>query len=155
MITSVLCPLYSSFSHDPIFAVCCTLLPVVCIEPNPGYWRRLSYRKCDVVGAVGGRTANEEILFHFGPVNEEYMGGIVKENFDNKPDTIDKNRASSYYTVTLLQIFELLNAPSVIDYLSLDVEGTSSCVLSVHLDYFGRAAEDILSLPVCLHARLC
>jgi hypothetical protein len=95
---------------------------IVCIEPNPAYWRRLAYRRCQVIGAVVGQTPNEEIKFHIG--SDGAMGGILKEGFDNDPSgNIDHTKVSFYYTVTLTQVLDRLSAPSVIDYFCLDVEG--------------------------------
>jgi hypothetical protein len=52
------------------------------------------------------------------------MGGILKEGFDNDlSGNIDHTKVSFYYTVTLTQVLDRLNAPSVIDYFCLDVEG--------------------------------
>ncbi len=99
-----------------------SLVSPVCIEPNPIYWRRLSYRRCEVVAAVVGQTSNEEIRFHLG--NDGALGGIVKEGFDNDPNgNIESSKVSSYYTVTLGQLLDHMKAPTLIDYLGLDVEG--------------------------------
>lgn len=75
------------------------------------------------MAAVVGQTTNEEIRFHVG--NDGAMGGILKAGFDNDPSggNIDSTKVSAYYTVTLTQVLERMQAPSVIDYLCLDVEG--------------------------------
>ena len=98
----------------------------LCMEPNPMYWAGLAYRKCDIVGAVVGSNRMEEIQFRF-PNRVGPQGGIVDQKFDNKEASKfgeDKPR----YTVTLLEIFERFDTPSIIDYLSLDVgKFTLSC----------------------------
>mmetsp|Transcript_13726 Transcript_13726/g.22715 ORF Transcript_13726/g.22715 Transcript_13726/m.22715 type:complete len:327 (-) Transcript_13726:2895-3875(-) len=99
----------------------------LCMEPNPLYWAGLSYRTCDIVGAVVGSNRMEEIQFRF-PNRVGPQGGIVGDKFDNKEASKfgeDKPR----YTVTLLEIFERFQTPSVIDYLSLDVEGAEEFVM--------------------------
>jgi hypothetical protein len=91
----------------------------LCMEPNPAYWAGLSYRKCDIVGAVVGSSRMEEIQFRF-PNRVGPQGGIVNEQFDNKAASkFDEDRPR--YTVTLQEIFERFQTPKVIDYLSLDV----------------------------------
>lgn len=75
------------------------------------------------MGAAIGQTTNEAVKFSFGKTNEGWGGGIVNEKFDNKPATTDASRVFDFYTVTLLEVLERLNAPTDIDYFSLDVEG--------------------------------
>jgi hypothetical protein len=76
---------------------------------------------------VVGQKTNEEIRFHVG--NDGAMGGIVKDGFDNKPDSVtDQTKVSSYYTVTLTQVLDRMKAPSVIDYFCLDIEGKNRIV---------------------------
>lgn len=78
------------------------------------------------MAAVVGRTSNEEIRFHLG--NDGALGGIVKEGFDNDPrkGNLDSSKVSSYYTVTLGELLDHMKAPTVIDYLGLDVEGKNA-----------------------------
>jgi len=51
--------------------------------------------------------------------------GIVAKDFDNK-DMADAKR----YIVSISTVFKEVNVPSIIDYLSLDVEGAESFVMS-------------------------
>jgi hypothetical protein len=91
----------------------------LCLEPNPAYWAGLSYRTCDIVGAVVGDERMKEIMFRF-PNRVGPQGGIVGAGFDNKENSkFQEDRPR--YTVTLLEIFERFKTPSIIDYLSLDV----------------------------------
>ena len=103
----------------------------LCIEPNPTYWSSLSYRKCTLVGAVVGRTRMEEIVFKFS-TGKGPKSGIVGPDFDNKYTSRNSSSKSSVTqrkeeqrrsTVTLTEILDMFQAPKVIDYLSLDVEG--------------------------------
>jgi hypothetical protein len=96
----------------------------LCIEPNPIYWSNLSYRSCQVVAAVAGKTRMKEVFFRFGGGP---LGGIAAEGFDNGEDS--QKDSEPRYTVTLREIFERFNAPKVIDYLSLDVEGAEGYIM--------------------------
>lgn len=99
----------------------------LCIEPNPQYWAGLSYRKCRVVAAVIGATNMEEVHFkypnRFGP-----KGGIVGEKFDNK-EASKFGEDRPRYTVRLRDVFQRFKTPKVIDYLSLDVEGSEEFIM--------------------------
>ena len=116
----------------------------LCIEANPMYWERLSYRKCKIVGAVVGKDRMQEVKFRM--VRAE-SGGIEGEDFDNSPSKIlkpGKMAAVDRYTVPLLEVLERFDAPRVIDYLSLDVEGAEYFVMK---DFpFGRYTMKIMTV---------
>mmetsp|Transcript_27390 Transcript_27390/g.40438 ORF Transcript_27390/g.40438 Transcript_27390/m.40438 type:complete len:335 (+) Transcript_27390:89-1093(+) len=100
----------------------------LCLEPNPVYWASLSYRKCTKVSAVVGSERMQEVQFKF-PNRFGPKGGIVGKEFDNKePSKFNEDKPR--YTIPLLEIFKRFNTPSVIDYLSLDVEGAEDLVMS-------------------------
>ena len=107
----------------------------ICIEPNPVYWSSLSYRNnCHVVGAVIGERRMQEVVFKFNTAKAP-QSGIVGPNFDNNhnnnknnnPNGKEEKRRS---TVTLVEILQRFDAPNVIDYLSLDIEGAEYFVLN-------------------------
>jgi Methyltransferase FkbM domain len=111
----------------------------LCIEANPYYWWRLSFRQCQVVGAiVGGRDGEAvEVALGQGQVEGAY-GGIVGDEFDNKQKKQKQNKPvadtsegqpEKRYTLSLATILKTFAAPPVIDYLSLDVEGAESFIL--------------------------
>jgi Methyltransferase FkbM domain len=85
----------------------------------------LSYRRCHIVGAVAGND-REEIDFQF---SGGAMGGIVGENFDNTGANKSQRGRSPRLTVTLEEILTRSNAPTDIDYFSLDVEGAEDIAL--------------------------
>ena len=100
----------------------------LCIEANPIYWAGLAYRShCQIVAAVVGQEMMQAVKFKF-PNRAPPKGGIVGAEFDN-------HEASQFgedqwrYTVTLEHILDRFQAPTVIDYLSLDVEGAETFVL--------------------------
>eukprot|EP00002_Diphylleia_rotans_P005343 TRINITY_DN14476_c0_g1_i1.p1 TRINITY_DN14476_c0_g1~~TRINITY_DN14476_c0_g1_i1.p1 ORF type:complete len:270 (-),score=62.33 TRINITY_DN14476_c0_g1_i1:141-950(-) len=93
----------------------------ICIEANPMFELGLMSRKCTYVRAVVGGTVGEKVQFaHSGPCGHA-CGGIVSENTDNKPS--DAKHVFTYETVTVQKILDDLEAPRIIDYLSLDIEG--------------------------------
>lgn len=90
----------------------------LCIEPNPKYLENLlSYRKCQIFTNPVTDKRGDKVTFSFG--NNEF-GGIVGKDYDNK----EVNGAGAdLSTVTLTDMLDQAKAPSVIDYMSLDVEG--------------------------------
>lgn len=106
----------------------------LCIEPNPFYWRRLAFRRCTLVGAIGGAKDAEQMNFTMelskanGPT-----GGIVGPQFGNKRT----QKVELRYTVSLLTLLKRFQVPTVIDYLSMDVEGAEGFILK---PFFEKAA---------------
>jgi Methyltransferase FkbM domain len=100
----------------------------LCIEPNPIYWYNLThYRpRCTIVGAVLGTTTGRVIDFLYDG-NEH--GGIVGDGFDNSRPAL-KHKSVQEYTITLRDVLKKNNAPRVIDYLSLDVEGAEEFIMN-------------------------
>lgn len=96
----------------------------LCIEPNPVYWYNLTFRDCQVIGAVVGQERMEKVHFRFQAGDH---GGISGEGFDNGKRWQKESLLT--YTVTLQEILERTHAPIEIDYLSLDVEGAEAFVL--------------------------
>ena len=97
----------------------------ICIEANPIYWYRLSFRNCHVVGGIVGGTNNQEVNVVLGEAHHGPFGGIVGKDFDNKKI----NNPVKRYTVSLSTILDMFDAPKVIDYLSLDVEGAETYIM--------------------------
>lgn len=92
----------------------------ICIEANPQYWYGLAmHRTCKLVGAAVADRNGLQVPFVFSGV----MGGIVGNNFDNKPARVDASMRQNVSTLSLETIFAELEAPRRIQYLSLDVEG--------------------------------
>lgn len=94
----------------------------LCIEANPLYVWGLSARKCTTVYAVVGNVTGAQQLFNM----EGVYGGLVGQQFDNQ---IKRRHSQSFYTITLEAILRKFNAPTTIDYLSLDVEGAEEFIL--------------------------
>ena len=95
----------------------------VCIEPNPSYTAGLvMHRRCQVVRNV--ITASDGETVEFKMTNGH--GGIVGSDFDNKNGGRSSVQIVGVNLNTLLDIFE---APKVIAYLSLDVEGAETYII--------------------------
>jgi hypothetical protein len=95
----------------------------VCIEPNKEYGDVLrTQRKCQVFDAPVDCAAGLEIEW----VDRGGLGGIVANDTDNSgTNQVGYKRI----TDTLENILKKANAPNVIDYLSLDVEGAEWRIL--------------------------
>jgi Methyltransferase FkbM domain len=101
----------------------------ICIEANPIYWYRLSFRtNCHLVGSIVGGADFEEITVNLPTDHKKSgpFGGIVGKNYDNKQPG---GTAEPRYTASLVTILKKFNAPKVIDYLSLDVEGAEEFIM--------------------------
>lgn len=105
----------------------------ICIEANPLEYRKLEEnRSCTLVNACID-TTNQEVQF----VLASLMGGILADdtrvNFKHRKNMVEKalekDQVITIYTKTLEQVLDEAHAPSIIDYLSLDVEGAELRVL--------------------------
>lgn len=106
----------------------------ICIEPNPEFYKKLQKnRNCICV--------NDCIDFQEGIVEFRFdnmeLGGIIAEDTDNCIQYRDKqiiearknNKTTFIKAKTLEQVLRENNAPKIIDYLSLDVEGAETRIL--------------------------
>mmetsp|Transcript_64527 Transcript_64527/g.138368 ORF Transcript_64527/g.138368 Transcript_64527/m.138368 type:complete len:274 (+) Transcript_64527:107-928(+) len=96
----------------------------ICMEANPFYTPGLAKRRCTTVLAAVGSPSNQLVNFTY----KGAFGGIVSDKFDNH----DAGGAVQVklQTKALGEILDELNAPHVIDYFSLDVEGAESLVMN-------------------------
>ena len=94
----------------------------LCVEPNPDYWYGLAHRKCTVVGALVAGTKSEKVKVKFRGVFGGIVGKLDNRLADRKkePDTPEVTR----YTVPITEVLNRYNVPKMIDYMSLDVEGS-------------------------------
>lgn len=100
----------------------------IVIEPNLNYYKKLILnRSCICVNyPVSSKAEEVEFVFNRG------IGGIISEFTDNSPikrhNLITKLRRKGAVhflkTKTLSEILKFYDAPNVIDYLSLDIEGS-------------------------------
>lgn len=87
----------------------------ICVEANPQYAPGYSGRRCRLVQAAVGPHDDEIVRFVF----EEETGGI--QGFDQP---VAKEKGVALHTVSVETLLDDLNAPLVIDYVSLDIEGS-------------------------------
>ena len=95
----------------------------LCIEGNTRYLWDLAHRKCTVVSAVVWNESDSLVPFTTGG---DELGGVISETADNK------NKHARHVLmpgVSLQKILVAMRSPSVIDYLSLDVEGVEEIIL--------------------------
>lgn len=96
----------------------------ICIEPNDNYFKELQKnRKCNISNELVSSTSNNIVDFSIC----EAGSGIIDNNVG--PFT-SRNTIVKKLTVTLESILDRFNSPSIIDYLSLDVEGHEYSILS-------------------------
>lgn len=96
----------------------------ICIEANPESFEQLK-RNRRVICVNACLDAGESFVTF---VKSGMFGGIVSSDTDNKLN----DRGSELLeikTVTLEQLLKKLNAPTEIDYLSVDIEGAEERVL--------------------------
>ena len=102
----------------------------ICIEPNPHFFAQLQKkRKCHLSDAVIS-DVEEEVQFR---IDNGPLGGIVAEDTDNNP----RVRGAQFENAVILDrrttpfatLLENYHAPNIIDYLSLDVEGSEERIL--------------------------
>ena len=96
----------------------------ICIEPNDNYIDELNKnRKCNINNDLIFSHTGEKVQFALS----EAASGIMDENigpFTKKDINVVK------ITNTLENVLDKYNAPKIIDYLSLDVEGQEYNILS-------------------------
>jgi hypothetical protein len=96
----------------------------ICIEPNDNYFNKLlKNRNCnicnDLIYSVEGQNVNFALC--------DAVSGIIDNNIG--PFTSEEVYVSKV-TTTLEKVLDRCNAPKIIDYLSLDVEGQEYNILS-------------------------
>jgi hypothetical protein len=96
----------------------------ICIEASPQYITPLlANRKCKLFVNPVSEKANEIIKFHMHKGESGIIGNEDTTELDNKATTFDPKTDLELVTTTLMDILDFAKAPSVIDYLSLDIEG--------------------------------
>ena len=102
----------------------------ICIEPVEAYHWGLAHRRCQVVSAVVGEEgAHVEFDARLTPgATCPGCAGVVGPHTDNRA-ALHAADARRRPTVRLDTLLDALWAPSVIDYLSLDIEGSETAAL--------------------------
>jgi len=98
----------------------------ICIEANPITFKELKNNRRAANLNVCLDRAEGEVTFVLGDV----MGGIVDQDTDNNDiDAITEN-VVKLRTTSLNRVFEERCVPSIVDYLSIDVEGAEERILA-------------------------
>jgi len=106
----------------------------ICIEPNPLFLDKLIKNRSCIIDTSCIDFTQHEIEFR---IDNKELGGIIDDDVDNnllhRSKEIEKSRLKNktilLTTKTLEQILDQYQAPKVIDYLSLDVEGAETRIL--------------------------
>lgn len=101
----------------------------ICVEPNPRYWPDLAHRKCHVAAAVVAKERMQKVKFRmYNDMPKRGASGGIDEFVDpNIPKS--KDPPTELYAVPAIEILEKYNAPRVMEYLSLDIEGVEYMVM--------------------------
>ena len=107
----------------------------LCIEANPRYWGLLrGVRSCMIVGVA---VADSERVVQFIDQTKGGLSGLVLPGTKNDPRSVRKtNRTGKLVdlfdavAVPFGTILRSMDAPTTIDYLSLDVEGAEDYVMA-------------------------
>lgn len=98
----------------------------LCIEPNPGYFSGYLHRECRLVQAVAGRTDGQ--IVHINVPGG--MGALGKVGQAPPASGNGDATVGRFATVNLGKILRDFDAPKVIEYLNLDIEGSETAVMS-------------------------
>ena len=101
------------------------------IEPNPKFAEKIKEtRTSTFVDYCIGKSNDEIINFR---IDNMMLGGIVGDNYDNnskyRKNELESAEIISLKTKTLESVLDEFNSPKIIDYLSLDIEGSEEFVL--------------------------
>jgi hypothetical protein len=107
----------------------------ICCEPIPSRFEKLVKNRPNSICYNEAVYNQSGLTVTFDIANESDLLSGISEHIDaHKPD-VDKNKTSiQVQTVSLLDILDKSNAPSFIEYMSLDTEGTELEILK-NLDF--------------------
>ena len=119
-------------AHDGIFLSNTYILETkynwagICIEANPITFEKLKNNRFSLCLNICLDRTEKEVNF----ILRDYEGGIVDRDVDNKESDTRTNKVIRLKTRTLIRVLEDHHAPSIIDYLSVDVEGAEERILA-------------------------
>lgn len=93
----------------------------VCIEANSRFFWGLAYRKAKIIGAVATKETNEPISFNEHSTDKTGMMDFAKP--------VGKENGHEYRGVALGDLLTHANAPPIMQYFSLDIEGSEDAVM--------------------------
>ena len=98
----------------------------ICIEANPITFEKLKYNRNAICLNYCLDQSEGEVDF----VLRGVFGGIVDRDVDNKKSDKKTDKVIKLKTISLIDVLENHHAPSIIDYLSIDVEGAEERILA-------------------------
>jgi len=98
----------------------------LCIEANPETFNILASNRDAVCLNICLDSEEKEVQFRAGGM----MGGIVDTGLDNEKSNRFRNDLLTLNTRTLESVLDDQEAPAIIDYLSIDVEGAEERILA-------------------------
>lgn len=98
----------------------------ICVEANPITFAKLKNNRRAICLNVCLDKSEREVNF----VLRSVIGGIVDRDLDNKESDARTDKVIKLKTTPLISVLEDHHAPSIIDYLSIDVEGAEERVLA-------------------------
>lgn len=102
----------------------------ICVEPNPIFFQKLKEKRHCIVDASVVSDKYEKVNFR---IDNGQLGGIIAEDTDNnsrvRSQELLNAETITLDTVILNDLLERHNAPKIIDYFSLDVEGSEERVI--------------------------
>ena len=118
----------------------------LCIEAKPEHLKGLMHRRCAVVQAVVYGTTGLEIDFDQSYGCGQGCAKVLSAMDQKKPDDprFISSRTATFRTVTLDKILRDFHVPPVVDFLSLDLEGSETQAMMT----FPWNSTVILSLAV-------
>jgi FkbM family methyltransferase len=98
----------------------------ICVEANPDIFKRLIKNRHVTCLNLCLDRCEGDVTF----VDKSASGGIVAHDVDNKATNIGTHKISNLKTRSLNTVLEEQKAPSIIDYMSIDVEGAEERILA-------------------------
>ena len=102
----------------------------ICVEPNPAIFEKLKInRKCIINNSVVSDVC-KPVFFR---TDNGVLAGIVSDetdnNYTNRGEELKKADIIKLKTTNLTDLLDELNAPKIVDYFSLDVEGSEEAII--------------------------
>ena len=102
----------------------------ICIEPNPLFHKKLRKTRNCIIDDSIVNDKSEKVDFR---IDNGLFGGIVADDTDNNYGIYGENMEQAEIITTtactLTEVLDRHNAPKIIDYFSLDVEGCETRVI--------------------------